>query len=650
MNTSRYRYTVALDNGAGRELAPLGNGRKIEGKREGQNIFFRRKLSGSLTLVGDDYAFFYELENSNNRCGHVRLLIERECNGIFTPYWKGIFTMTDCKFNYDTCQLVVSPEPDDAYRIILENYSREFNILHVPRAPYNIKTRIDLNNVFQFKQITGDAIGQEVDAETWALFLRARNWIDGSISGLQLGTREHNDIIFRLTRTAAYASVGGVFVAPDLSNDGWKIIARDNVAKIATYAKAPVIYGFKPYEYKTKADWFDKYPELQQKQPGESWDMVNFISVSGTTQANSSGDCGNEFLNFRYYVDETRCRRLIWEKGAFYFNRGRRLIDAVSYLVAQTAPASVAASPEAQSLFFTEATNYVTKQANDLLDLLIFQKTDVLDYNGSEPATKGEISLKSITDDLRDQFQVYWFLDDAGKFRMEHLSYFQAQGVYDLTTRADWKRYLVGTRAYEYNKSSMPQFERLLFTEALGDDFLKSEIEYTDPCVNKQIGQNIKETTVSRFSNDLKALVTGGSGSNTGFVLIAHRNGEVIRATGGRTGTIQTNAPLAAANLVSAYWRHSRVLLSGKLDGSYTTFATTAKNRKQNAITVPACCETVKPYANHITTLSANGELESWTEELEPGKITFVVLHSAPAETTGGPARSFDDSFNESAG
>lgn len=646
MNKTRYRYTATAESGASRELAPLGAGLKIDGKREGQNIFYRRKLSGTLTLIGDDYRFFYELENSGSRCGYVRLAIERECGGTYQPYWKGIFTMSDCSFDYDACTATVSPEPDDSYRVILENYSREFNILNAPLSGYNVKTRIDLANTFQFRRIAGDAIGSETDSETWALFLKARNWIDGVLG--QNGTREYTDVIFRLTRTAPYVNLGGSMLPPDLSRDGWKLVDRDNTAQIGYYAKAPAIYGFKPYEYTAKGDWYGKYPDLQQKDPGEAWDQLNFVSVTGADQANNA-ECG-QFLNLRYYVDENRCKRLIWEKGAFYFNRGRRLVDAIDYLVQQTAPECRAASPDAQSLFFSQTINYVTKQLNDLLNVLIFQKTDILSYSGTEAATKDEISLKNLLDELRNQFQVYWFLDADGRFRLEHLSYFQDQGVYDLTTIAAWKRYLIGTRAYDYNKGNMPRYERLLFTEGLGDDFLKSEIEYTDPCVNKQIGQDTKETTVSRFNNDLKGLITGGSANNNGFVLVAHRNGEVIRSTGARTGTVQANAPLSAANLTAAYWRHGRVLLGGKLDGVFTTFSSTAKNRKQRAITVPACCETVPPYARFITTLGSAGTLDSWTEDLDPAKITFVVLHDAPVATAGGPARSFDNSFDESAG
>lgn len=642
---ARYRYTVLLENDQRRQLAPLGIDKlKITGKREGQNIFFRRKLQGSLTLVGDDYNFFYELENSPARCGYIRLQIERFCGGVYVDYWRGIFTLSDCKFNLDACQIVLNGiEPDDTYRVILENYSRDHNILNVAPAGLTVNTRLDLAATFEFRRITGDAIGEQEDAETWATFLKARNWIDGR-NGTN-GTKEHNDVIFRLIRTAPFITIGGVSVASDLSREGWKTISEDVVAKTARYAKAPNLYQFKPYEYQTKRDWYNKYADLQQKAPGEGWDQLNFIEVTGATQA-FSAEC-NPLLNLRYYVNERRCKRLIWQLGAFSFSRGRRLLDALDYLVNETAPASRAASPTAQSLFFTEATNYVTRLPNDLLDLLIFQKTDVLGSTSTERATKGEISLKNLLDDLQNMFQVYWFLDAAGKFRLEHLSYFQDQGVNDLTAKPSYARYLAGTRAYEYNKEAMPRYERLLFTESFGDDFLKAEIEYTDPCVNKQFGQDSAETTVSRFNNDLKGLLTGGSTSNNGFTLIAHRNGTVIKTAGALTGKLHPNAPLSAANLVQAYWRHGRVLLSGKANGSFTRFASTAKNRKQAAITVPECCEAVNPYAKFVTTLGNAGSLESWVEIFEPTQLSFVVLHSAPAATTSGPARTFNDSFSD---
>lgn len=647
----RYRYTATAENGASRELAPLNTrSLKIGGKREGQNIFFRRKLQGELLLAGDDFTFIMALENSPDRCGNVRLLIERYCSGKYEVYWRGIFSMSDCKPDLDACKVTASVEPDDAYRVLLENMGKQHNVLKTPLANIAVNTRIDLTATFEFKLIPADKIGDQEAAGTWAVFLRARNWIDGVVG--QNGTRESNDIIFRLTRQAPFIEFAGTFIAPDLSREGWRTVAEDTTTKIAYYAKAPNLYNFKPYEYGTKADWYGKYPDLQQKAPAEAWDAVNFIEVSGIGGANSD-ICNTlgKFINLRYYVNESRCKRLIWQIGAFRFSRGRRLLDALDYLVTQTNAASRAPSPAAQSEFFSSATNYVTNQANDLLDLLLFQKTDILSYASTEQATKGEISLKSLLDDLRDMFQVYWFLDAAGKFRLEHLSYFQDSGTTDLTARPDWARYVKGTRSYEYNKSEMPRYERLLFGEAFGDDFLKAEIEYTDPCVNKQEGQDTKETTISRFNNDLKGLLTGGSTSNTGFTLVAHRGGTVIKSNGALTNTPQTNAVLSAANLVSAYWRHGRVLLGATLNGAYTQFASTAKNRKQAAITVPECCQPVNPYARFITTLGSSGSLDSWIENLEPPTLSFVVLHNAPAETnSAGAGRSFNESFDESFG
>lgn len=648
MTPARYRYTITTEAGISQQLAPLGTDKlKIAGKREGQNIFFRRKLQGDLTLVGSDYAFFYSLENSASRCGYIRLQIERYCNGAYTDYWRGIFTLSDCKFNYDTCQILLANiEPDDAYRVVLENYSRDYNILNVAQAGFTVDTKLDLTATFEFLRITGGTIGDQDDNETWAVFLKARNWIDGR--NFTNGTKANYDIIYRLIRSAPFIPVGGSMIAQDLRRDGWKTISEDQVAQTARYAKAPNLYQFKPYEYQTKADWYNKYQDLQQKAPGEAWDSYNFLEVTGPGGANNE-ECG-KLLNIRYYVDEQRCKRLIWQLGAFRFTRGRRLVDVLDYLLQQTAPTSRATTPEAQSRFFSDATNYVTHTSNDLLNLLIFQKTDILSYNSSEKATKGEISLKSLLDDLRDMFQVYWFLDAGGKFRLEHLSYFQDQGVNDLTANPAYRRYLIGTRAYEYDKTQMPRYERLLFAESFGDDFLKAEIEYTDPCINKQIGQDTAETTVTRFNNDLKGLLTGGSTSNNGFTLVAHRNGTVIKSAGALTGFTQPNAVLSAANLVTSFWRHGRVLLTGKLNGGYTQFSSTIKSRKQSAITVPECCQPVNPYAKVITTLGSQGSLESWVETFEPTRLTFVVLHGAPVATTGGPARSFDDSFSDSFG
>jgi hypothetical protein len=637
---SRYRFRMIAPGDAPRLITPLNVAAlRIQNKREGDNIFFRRKLSGSLTLAGADFAYWLTKENGPNRCQEIRIVIDKLCGGQWIEnYWRGVFSSSDCKPDLDGCTVVIATQPDDKYKALLENMGKDWNVLEVT-SKTTVTAKLDFDVFFEFRLIDGGKVFDQDDADTWAVFLEIRNWVDGSFP--QSGTRENRDIIFRLKRTAAY--ING-FPA-DLSREGWKLIST--AGTVGTYAKTPDLYNFQPYKYETKADWYNKYPDLQQKDLNEAWDNSIYIEVTGANGAHND-ECG-QLLNLRYYVDEDRCKRLIWNFASFTFSRNRRLVDVLDYLVNRNDPTARPSAPDAVSLFFTALNNPVTGQVNKLKDVLLAQKTDITGYNSSEPASKGMLSLKTLTDELRKMFRCYWFLDSAGKFRIEHESYFSAQGTFSLL-RPQWANAVRNTRKYEYNKTAMPRYQKLTFAEAFNDDFVAGDIEYTSDCVNKQEGQDTVEETVSTFTTDLKGLIIAAGNNKSGFVMLTHAAGKVLDEVGDVTGELIPNGHLSAANLVKTYHRHNRVIIAGKVNGKNTVFASVLKSRKQVKLTVPACCEVINEFARYETTLTDNGALESCDEIMLTGALEFVTLHEAPAGANAGAngARAHTPAFNPS--
>jgi hypothetical protein len=636
---SRYRYTLAVPGDTRQPIEPLGiGGLRIQSKKEGQNLFFRRKLNGPIMLSGADFDYWYSVESSPRRCIEVRLIIEKYCGGVWREHWRGVFSSTDCKPDLDAKKVSITVDPDDAYRVFLNNLSKEFNILEVTRK-VNVSATLDFDALFEFKRIDADGMQNEDDADTWALFLQARYWVNGTL--VKKGVRANFDIIFRLKRTAPYENG---FPA-DLSSESWVLIEDDVAAKVGTYAKPPDLYNFKPFVWGTQADWY-KYPNLLQLDPGAPWDNSKYIEVTGKGGAYNS-ECGN-LLNLREGVNDERCKQLIWNFSTFNFTRNRRVIDVVCFLVGKISPDAVPAAPEAVSRFFTSSTNYVTKQANKLIDLAISQKSDILSQNvSSEAATKGMLSLKALLDELCAMFRVFWYIDTNGKFQLEHESFFSAQGVFSLL-RPQWVNDLKNTRQYEYNKTDMPRYERLTFAEAFSDDFEKGEIEYTSPCVNMQEGQDTSEVTVSKISTDIEGLLVSAGSSKEGFVLLAHDKGTVYNETGDLTGKLQANGHLAAANLVKTYWRYNRVMITGKVNGRGASFESTVKVVKQTKISVLDCCEYVNPFANFETSLTKFASLETFDEVMLTGAYEFVTLHEAPGSRYASQLRSHNDAFNQS--
>ena len=97
---------------------------------EKDNVFYRRKYSGSLTFVNnngdDDFDLLYAIETS---APYEKLLYEIYRNGAL--YWNGYFSTTDGKFDLDKCTFEVTPLPDDDYAAIFDKADIQYNILNI---------------------------------------------------------------------------------------------------------------------------------------------------------------------------------------------------------------------------------------------------------------------------------------------------------------------------------------------------------------------------------------------------------------------------------------------------------------------------------------------------------------------------------------
>lgn len=620
------------------QVQPRGvDGLKIKSEAESGQIFHRRKLTGTFLLKDADYALLYQLEKSGDRCVPLYLEIIRNCDNQVE--WTGIFSLNEVKWDLSRCEALITVRPNDKYRLVLDYYAKEYNVLLVPPTD-PVKVQLDFEHQFEFKNITGGTLLDEPDSDTWAVFLEARYWIDGNLT--RKGVRENNDIIFRLVTTRAY--VNGE--APDLSGGGWKIVDTDEVQRLAKYAKAPDLYNFVPYQYRSKSD-FLRYRDLLQVECNATYDPTRYVKVTGANAANSDA-CGGTCLHYRLKVNEDRCVALLWEFGTFHFDRNRQLLRVIKFLLNQTCPELEPATPEEISEFLTTPTNYVTGQDNQLLNLLIAQKSDILAWNSSEAATKGMLSLKNLLDDLKAMLDVRWFINAAGKFQLEHISYFENTGTLDLT-QGEYAPYLRGQAKYEYRTEEMPRFEKLTFAEALNEDFEQGVIEYGGACVTYQEGQDTREINVTRLVTDLEYLLTSSGANKNGFVLLANRIGQIPKEAGHLTGIRYANAHLAAANLVHHYHTHNRVLYTGVVNGVPATFKSVQKTRKQTTLNLPTCCGAeLNPYWEYITNLGSGGKLLSAEVSLKTGVAAVDIVFDTTGSGAFDPGRQFSDSFNDS--
>ena len=116
------------------------------------------------------------------------------------------------------------------------------------------------------------------------------------------------------------------------------------------------------------------------------------------------------------------------------------LASVISVLLAKIAPGITHEGTTDYSKFLYDETNPIT---NVDQRLFITPKSNLVTAGYDQPAQKAPITLKRITDMLRDCFRCYWFIDEQNRFRIEHIQYFRNGGSYsgspvvgiDLTTQ-----------------------------------------------------------------------------------------------------------------------------------------------------------------------------------------------------------------------
>ena len=162
--------------------------------------------------------------------------------------------------------------------------------------------------------------------------------------------------------------------------------------------------------------------------------------------------------------------------------------------------------------------------------LFITPKSNVISSGYDQPAQKAPITLKRVTDMLRDCFRCYWFIDEQNRFRIEHISYFMRGGTYtgqpvvgiDLTQQIvtrNGKPWAYARNQYEFDKPEMAARYQFGWMDDVTELFDGYPIDIISKYVNPD---NIEQIDVSQFTSDVDyILLNPGAVSKDGFVLLA---------------------------------------------------------------------------------------------------------------------------------
>jgi len=615
-----YRYFLDIE-GERFQCNPLGGDLSLKYEQESSFIFFREKLSGSVTFKENDFKELLKVEQSLNRCIPIFFEIEEQklVNAVYewVLRWKGVFSVADGK-NWDlsNCEVTFNIAPFDKYTLLLEEYEREHNVLEVEET-FTATTKLDLQKVFEFGR-SDYSKSPEAVPESYGVFL---NHYYKEPNFIGVNKEYKRSIYFREVDYTLRSDLdeNGDQVRPNGS--GWVVVEElpDGRTK---WGRPPQIPNFVTHEIKGLIPpYLVKHPEIK------------FIACSDTVPENYLQ--ASECLHWEFFGNA----KVIWEYGSFYFDRCRKLIDVVSFLVEQTDPNLLPVSGLIQSTFLTEDINPTTFETNQFKDILIAGKSDIKRYYSSEPQTKAKISLKSMLEEL-NKFNLFFYVNPEGFFQLEHLSFFEKwEGVIDTTLQPLYKVNLF-KKSYEYLKNKMPRYEVLQYSEPANPQFFESTIEYEGSCINKNEGENKVTYQISRFSNDIESIMLAPDEySDTGFTLLCIvPEGDIYRVANEVNfidGRSTPNYHLSAVAIMERYYRHGRVLKQGLLNGELTTFLSIARVKKQVTLQVYKCHHPLfNEFIRFVTELSIFGKLLSSTHNLKTDVIEVDIVYEISASDT----------------
>jgi hypothetical protein len=228
-----------------REVMPVNFTGKYTFERkldEGQ-YFYRKKYNSKIdftsTTATEDYQYFNAIEHDPAlRCQEIIFEVEVLCGQTWNTEWVGVFSTGQGQWDKNNCRFSVSVDPSDEYNCILDNQSREFNLLDNENT---INIQVDIEGDYEFYScrsatpLTGSDYTDCLDSRP----LPAESWKEFYTTTQSLITPPEYDYVRVWIREVVTVSCqGGNPVEP--TGDGW-ILLTDNcgVDDTAIFVRQP---------------------------------------------------------------------------------------------------------------------------------------------------------------------------------------------------------------------------------------------------------------------------------------------------------------------------------------------------------------------------------------------------------------------------
>ena len=125
-----YRFFLQIEDGTPVLCHPIWKSdASLDYTMESGRRFFRRHLTGRLDFIRDDYELIMSATYEQNMTLYMEISLD---NGeLWTPYWQGTFSRTDCTINLDNKRITLQPLLLDSYKTILDNIDKEYNLIEL---------------------------------------------------------------------------------------------------------------------------------------------------------------------------------------------------------------------------------------------------------------------------------------------------------------------------------------------------------------------------------------------------------------------------------------------------------------------------------------------------------------------------------------
>lgn len=635
-------YLFYIDDGTViTTVHPLNfNAGNIVWQPERDQIFCRRTYSGSLTFQNNDklsytdFDYFYNKLTSGS-CDNLVLTIYKQCGDDLLEIFTGVTTPRKGQYDVDRCKVVFDFTPSDKYNCILDNWDTAYNVLALP--PQTTGIAPDTYDDFFYADFIFDASSNwHMDPLFPPLRIQGQTIFNLSYDQMDI------DLNYNFTPNAQTANVGHpwqmTYYDPNTGQNKmyvagqgghpegwqaeyitWKRIGS-NIAG-ALFVQCTVRYVRK------KIVTFD-INGVPQPPPGTIIHFDN-VTVSGLPATEwHLYKYADVFTGWSYYFDGlTYIAEKTQSAPVFtaYYSRG--MMDIMKFLTDNTCSdvTNIVSDFFQYNPVTPSPTNYITGLQSRVDFLQMVQMSDFLSP-GSAAATFFNLNLKTLLDMCRDFFQVYWDIDDSGNLVLEHWRRFKVTAGTVNLLQTQYERYIRSKNKFQYEQG-IPARERLTIGQSVQLDFVGADIVYDAKCTDG----SLKEYRVTDINTDTQTT----AGIRDGFMLFscypapggALTDFVVWPETTFLTGQFLNNGHLSCANLFHYYWRANRFLPSGEMNFSATTF-NVRKLRKQDAITIPFCCDDVADFDPNFLYVTELGSGEIFTASYSPKTETItLILH-----------------------